>query len=60
MSNRSPYDIPAANECNECEGRGYPFETAQVGKVTPDGYQTVQLGFGCIACGGVGRLVDTQ
>lgn len=60
MSNRSPYDIPAANECNECEGRGYPYSTAQHGRLADGQYVTTEIGYGCLECLGVGRLVDEQ
>lgn len=57
MNNRSPYDIPATNECHDCEGRGYTYHTAQIGKQTPSGYVTTELGYGCLNCGGTGRIV---
>lgn len=60
MSNRSPYDVPAANECSDCKGQGYTYESAQIGRVTPAGYETVQLGHGCLECLGTGRIVEEK
>lgn len=58
MSNRSPYDVPAANECSDCEGRGYPPATAQVIRTVNNAPTTTELGYGCVTCQGIGRLVD--
>lgn len=55
---RSPYDVPAANECPACGGRGYTPGTMQVIKPTKDGPVTTELGYGCIQCRGIGRIVD--
>jgi hypothetical protein len=49
---RSPLDIPHENECPACKGRGYPPNTAQQIR----NGQTTELGYGCVTCGGVGRL----
>jgi hypothetical protein len=59
--NRSPFDVPASNECNECEGKGYTFNTAQRGDKDKTGmYVTTAQGSGCPSCLGVGRLVEVQ
>lgn len=60
MSNpkRSPFDVPAANECGECQGRGYTYATAQVVKPTNAGPETVDQGSGCPRCLGTGRLIE--
>lgn len=58
MNNRSPFDVPAANECHECKGQGYTYSSAQLGKQTPNGYVTTQIGHGCLNCGGIGRLEE--
>ena len=56
---RSPFDIPNKDECPDCEGRGYPLATAQVSRRLPTGaYKTIELGYGCLTCLGVGRLLD--
>lgn len=55
MTSRSPYDVPAANECATCQGRGYTYDTAQLGKQTPQGFVTTDIGYGCLNCLGVGR-----
>lgn len=56
MSNRSKFDIPAANECAECHGQGYTHATAQLGRVINGVYKTTAQGSGCPCCGGSGRL----
>lgn len=55
---RSPFDIPAANECNECHGRGYTDKTSQIIKPTSEGPVTTAQGSGCPECFGTGRLLD--
>lgn len=44
---RSPYDIPHAQECAECQGRGYTRETAPTATAP---------GSGCPNCLGTGRI----
>lgn len=55
---RSPHDVPAANECRACNGRGYTEATMQVIHQTKEGPRTAELGYGCVLCQGIGRLVD--
>jgi DnaJ-class molecular chaperone len=58
MSNeykRSPFDIPADDECAVCNGRGYAAETAQRGEIRDRKYVTTELGYGCLTCAGTGR-----
>jgi hypothetical protein len=65
---RSAFDIPHERECPACKGRGYPPAPAQGAALgapqiirningTPT---TTELGYGCITCGGVGRIVDEK
>lgn len=60
MNGRSPFDIPAANECSACHGRGYTDKTSQVTRVISGAPVTTAQGSGCPECLGTGRLVDEQ
>ena len=53
---RSPFDVPAADECSECSGRGYTDKTSTVTRVIDNVLRTTALGSGCPNCLGVGRL----
>ncbi len=48
---RSPFDVPHANECQECQGRGYTRATAPEMR----NGETVAIGSGCPECFGTGR-----
>lgn len=55
---RSPFDIPAADECSECSGRGYTDKTATSTRVLEGTLRTMALGSGCPECLGTGRLTE--
>lgn len=57
---RSLFDIPHENECPDCQGRGYPPQTAQIIRTINGAPMTTELGYGCLTCLGTGRLVDVQ
>lgn len=57
-SERSPFDIPAANECADCEGKGQTNGTRPAMRQTAAGWETTQQGSGCPRCLGTGRLSD--
>jgi len=53
---RSQFDVPAADECIECHGRGYTQDTAQRSQTIDRKYVTTELGYGCTTCLGLGRM----
>ena len=52
---RSNLDVPAADECPRCHGRGYTQDTAQRSQVIDRKYVTTELGYACTKCCGTGR-----